>query len=318
MAPRQPPSPSAAVVAYGDLPQTFEHKETLYVTIPSDQDVSEVRLPIFLPTPQLFGADVKILPLRVAIEHVYNSCYHTVAVDFSFGCPDYRTQASCSNPLTQSLYHQSECAFAIPGSYGGFHQYFGVEDPFIVHDRSTKLRKLSEEVDTTYFGVQPTDVFFKAPRTLINGVRYVLILTDKFNYASDAILQYLNDNRHLPDFQRACQFFNGGVYAVRESSWSKIFEPFIEKLKDMVFIDNNQYVIFRRMDGQSFGTMPKYWEGDYVGANLTDSHTIDITLVIHYLILKPNADHNALRSQFPVETAAIQSYFPEPFSAGTM
>jgi hypothetical protein len=298
-----PSSPAEAVDA--DLPQTFEHKETLTVTIPPQQQVSEVRLPLILPAPHLFGSNVKILPIRVAIEHLYSSCYHSVAVDFSFGCPDYQTIALCANPLTQGLYHQSNCAFIIPGSYGGFNRYFGTENPLIVHDRSSRLRKLSEEVDTVYFGVQPTDVFAKAPRTLINGARHVLILTDEFNYASDAILQYLGDNRHLPLFRDACQLVNGEVYAVRESDWDEIFAPFIEKLKDVEFIENNQFVSFRRVDGHPFGAMPKYWEGDYVEANLTDSHMIDMTLVIHYLILKPNADPNALRVKSFVGPSAL-------------
>ena len=257
---------------------------------------------------------MKILPIRVAIEHIHSSNYHSVAVDFSFGCPDYQTIALCANPLTQGLYHQSGCAFIIPGSYGGFNRYFGTENPLIVHDRSSRLRKLSEEVDTVYFGVQPTDVFAKAPRTLINGARHVLILTDEFNYASDAILQYLNDNRHLPLFRDACQLVNGDVYAVRESDWDEIFAPFIEKLKDVEFIENNQFVSFRRVDGHPFGAMPKYWEGDYIEANLTDPHVIDLTLVIHYLILKPNADPNALRAKSFVGSSALMptAAYPSP------
>lgn len=292
-------APSAAALANANLPQTFEHKESLHVTIPSDQQVGEVRLPLILPTPQLFGVNVKVLPIRVAVEHIYSSCYHSIAVDFSFGCPDYQTISLCANPLTQGLYHQDECALVIPGGYGGFNQYFGTEDGLVIHDRTSKLRKLSEEVDTTYFGVQPADVFAKAPRTLINGARHVLILTEEFNYASDAILQYLNDNRHLPLFRDACQIVPGGVYAVRELDWNDIFAPFIEKLKDIDFIENNQFVSFRRVDGHPFGAMPKYWEGDYMEANLVDPHSIDLTMVIHYLILKPNLDPNALRNKYP-------------------
>jgi hypothetical protein len=304
---------SVTETADADLPQTFEHKETLNVTIPPQQQVGEVRLPLILPAPNLFGSNVKILPIRVAIEHVYSSCYHSVAVDFSFGCPDFQTIALCANPMTQGLHHQTSCAMIIPGSYGGFNRHFGVDSPLIVHDRSSKLRKLAEEVDTVYFGVQPANVFSKAPRTLINGARHVLILTDEFNYASDAILQYLSDNRHLPLFRDACQLVNGNVYAVRESDWDEIFAPFIEKMRDIEFIENNQFVSFRRVDGHPFGAMPKYWEGDYIEANLTDPHVIDLTVVIHYLILKPNADPNALRAKGfggPAAPMSVGGYQP--------
>ena len=42
---------SSAEAIDADLPQTFEHKETLTVTIPSQQQVSEVRLPLIYQHP---------------------------------------------------------------------------------------------------------------------------------------------------------------------------------------------------------------------------------------------------------------------------
>jgi len=148
------------------------------------------------------------------------------------------------------------------------------------------------------FGVQPADIFNNPyNRLVINKESYVTISSDKHSYASDAISKYLSDNLHLPEFRKACKVSNGMVYAVLESEWENIFEPFNEKLGEIRFLDNNQYISFRRVDGHPFGAMPKYWEGDYMEANLTDPHIIDLSLLIHYLILKPTSDSNALKAQ---------------------
>ena len=273
--------------ADNSLPEEFTTLQHIKVTIPTDVRLPCVRVPIVFKTPFFIaGVEMKCLPVRAEVMNMSLQGPVNIGLNFSF-IPTAELMVSF-NPVTEQIEAQTPVHLMLISQIGGTSRA-GNSDPIVLFDRSKQIRALEEEVNRDYFGLQPSEVFKSAPRSLINNTRHVLLLSGEGHHATRPMLKYLTDNKSHPLFKKAV-VFSDGVTAIQEDLYHEIFAPMEEKLGEFKFIPINQYVTLSRVDNLPFAEPSPTLAEHFTTSVYAQPFVVEFTVRLSYFLLKPNVD----------------------------